>query len=93
MAHRLRLGEAGQADRAVARVRAELRGERRRRFEVDAGRVEPTGLEDQRLFHVERAIAGERAAARRVARVRAGGAALVVHFLPPACRHCASASA
>jgi hypothetical protein len=93
MAHRLRLGEAGQADRSVARVRAEFRGERRRRFEVDAGRVEPAGLEDQRLFDVEGAVAGERAAARRVARVRAGGATLVVHFCRPPCRLCASASA
>ena len=40
-------------------MRAEPVGERRGLVDVDAGRVEPAGLEDQRLFHVERAIAGE----------------------------------
>ena len=93
MAHRFGLGQARQADRRAARMRPELRGERRRRFEIDAGRVEAAGLEDQRLFHVERAIAGERAAARRLAAARAGGAALVVHRLPPVCSNCASVSA
>ena len=79
MAHRLRLGEAGKADRADAGVAAEPRGEGRGLFDVDAAGVQPAGFEDQRLLHVEGAVAGEGAAARRARLAWLGRATLDVH--------------
>ncbi len=59
MADRLRLGQAGQVNPALARVRPQPRLERRRLVDVDPGRVEAAAFEDQRLFEIEPAIAGE----------------------------------
>ena len=59
MAHRLGLGEAGQADLALARMLAETRLERRRLVDVDAGRLVVADLEDQRLDLLESLVAGE----------------------------------
>ena len=50
MAHGLGLGEAGQADLALALEPAETRRERLRLVEIDAGRVGAADLEDQRLL-------------------------------------------
>ena len=65
MAHRFGLAEARQADLAPPFVPAEPRRERRGFVDIDAGRVEPAGLEDQRLFEIEAAIARECGAGRR----------------------------
>src|SRR3954454_6301069 len=59
MAHRLRLGQAGQADAAPALQAAEAGRERLRLVEIDAGAVEPADLEDQRLLLGERPVARE----------------------------------
>ena len=59
MAHGLGLGEAGQADLALALEPAETRRERLRLVEIDAGRVDAADLEDQRLLLLQRAVAGE----------------------------------
>ena len=52
MADGLRLAEAGQADRRLALEPAEPRLEGRGLVEIDAGDLEPAGLEDQRLFQL-----------------------------------------
>jgi hypothetical protein len=50
MAHRLRFGEARKTDGRRALKRAEPRRDGRRIVDIDAGRVKPADLEDQRLF-------------------------------------------
>ena len=79
MADRLRFGEAGQFGRALARVRSKFRLEWRRLVDVDAGRIEAPGLEDERLLHVEPAIACKGLALRGGGRFGTGRAALNVH--------------
>ncbi len=88
MADRLRLGQARQADRALAAQIAEARGEFRHGREIDAGAALDALLEDQRLFELQAAIAGVGFRHRRIAGgLRTRGAALrLVH-------HSTSASA
>jgi hypothetical protein len=78
VAHGVRLGEAGQADRRLASVSAEAVALRVRHVDVDARRFQPSELEEERLFDGERTIAGEGLALRPDGR-GACGAALVVH--------------
>ena len=59
VAHRLRLGQAGQVDRRLPGMLAEARLRLGRLRQVDAGHIVPAGLEDQRLLDLQAAIAGE----------------------------------
>ena len=59
MPHRLRLGQAGQADRRTAREPAEAIGSGDGFRQVDARAIRAADLEDQRLLQHQRAIAGE----------------------------------
>jgi hypothetical protein len=65
VANRFRLGEAGKAASAGAFKRPEARLCRRRRVDVDAGHLGAADLENQWLFEIESAIAGERLACPR----------------------------
>ena len=53
VADRLGLGEAGQADLALALQPAEAILDRRRRRQIDAGAARLPLLEDQRLFDLQ----------------------------------------
>ena len=80
MAHRLRLGEARQADLRRAGVGAQLRLESLRLIQINARHIEAADLEQQRLFHVERTVAGEGLGPECRARIaRSGRASLSVH--------------
>ena len=75
VAHRLRLGEARQADRSL-RSRPPSRGAKCRRLvEIDAGHLGAADLEDQRFLDAQRAVAGEglRRGRQRLRPVRSDG--------------------
>ena len=78
VAHRLRLGEAGQVDRRLAAMLAEPRRRLRRLRQIDAGHVVPADLEEQRLLDLQAAIAGEGARLRVGRGGGPGGTSLVV---------------
>ena len=59
VAHRLRLGEAGEIDRRFAGVGAEARFRAGYVRQIDAGDVDAADLEQQRLLDLEAAVAGE----------------------------------
>jgi len=59
MANRFRLGQARQADVAIALQPAEAAAGDLRVGQVDAGLVEPAALEQKRLLQLECAIAGD----------------------------------
>ena len=78
VAHRLRLGEAGQAG-LLALQAAEPRLEFLRLVDVDAGHLGAADLEDQRFLDAQRPVAGERLRRGRQRRDRFGRTALTVH--------------
>src|SRR5438105_12307085 len=59
MAHRLGLGKARQADLAMTLEPAKPSFEGAGIIDIDPGHIETPGLENQRLFDLQRAIAGE----------------------------------
>ena len=74
VAHRLRLGQAGQTDLARTLEPAETRGPPGRFAEIDAGSLGRADLEDERLLEHQRAVAGEGRKIAGLARFRSGGA-------------------
>jgi hypothetical protein len=87
MAHRLGLGEAGQADLTLPGMLAEAALELRRLVDVDAGGLMMADLEDQRLDLLEGLVAGEGLVTLALALASLGGTSLTVQH------HSTSASA
>src|SRR3569832_530955 len=75
----LRLREARQTDRPLEALAAEARLAHLHVGDVDAGHARAAELEDQALFMVEPAVAGDRGELIDVGRARRCGAALLVH--------------
>ena len=59
MAQRLGLRETWKSDRVLSLMRAKPRRDKRRFVDIHPSRVESTFLENQRLLHIEDAIASE----------------------------------
>src|SRR5262249_48021536 len=80
MAHDFRLGETRQADGTAAALAAEAAFGELHIGQVDTAMAFTADLEDQRLFVVEAAVAGDGRRGRAFGgRARLAGAALVVH--------------
>ncbi len=78
VAHRLRLGKAGQTDRLGALEAAETRRKGFRLVEIDAGRLGMPDLEDERLDLRERLVAREGRMVGAGGGLRRGGTSLAV---------------
>ena len=79
MAHRLRLAEARQTDRAAPFQSTQPMNRRRDRLQVDPRRAHAADLEDQRLLEHQRLVAGEGRHFGRVARFGTARPSVVVH--------------